>query len=90
MSFRMRNRSLRVIDVCCGDAERTPIREDLRPPGDRRAGATHRFPNAVDVKLQRDSFRYFFLYRLHHGGDGGRGWGMQGPSGGGPTAAEPW
>lgn len=60
-----------------------------RRPDSRRAATTHRFPNAVDVKLQRNSFRYFFLYRFHHGRDGTRGRGVQGPGGGGPTASKP-
>lgn len=90
MSFRMRKRSLRVIDVCCGGAGMAVIRRGRHAwcqPGNRRAGGTHRLPDAVDVKLQRNSFRYFLLHRFHHGGDGGAGWGVQGPSGGGPGGA---
>lgn len=89
LSFRMRKRSLRVMEVCCGGVGVGGGREerDQRPAGSLATGgpgATHRFPNAVDVKLQRNSFRYFFLYRFHDSGDGGRSWGVQGPSGGGP------
>lgn len=90
LSFRMRKRSFRVMEVCCGDAERSVIRGDLPTASPQvGAGATHRFPNAVDVKLQRDSFRHFFLYRFHDSGGGGCSWGVQGPSGGRPTASEP-
>lgn len=45
---------------------------------------SHRFPNTVDVKLQRHSFWYLLLHRFHlHGGNTGSR-GMQGPSCWGP------
>lgn len=45
---------------------------------------SHRFPNTVDVKLQRHSFWYLLLhcFHLHRGNTGSRG--MQGPSCWGP------
>lgn len=45
---------------------------------------SYRFPNTVDVKLQRHSFWYFLFHRFHLDRSGGDNRGMQGPSGGRP------
>ncbi len=50
-----------------------------------QVACSHRFPNAVDVELQRYTFWYFLLHWFRFDGSRGGSWGVQGPSSGRPA-----